>query len=267
MKKVLLIIFGVLLCANIKAQVNFTDAIDFDTKDIDGKEVNLFKILEEGKYVLIDFFFTTCGPCQYMAPRVNAAYEAYGCNTGDLYVVGIDHGNTDAQCRLFDEQFGAHYPTVSGVQGGGTGICMNYGIMAYPTIILIAPNKKIVETSLNPFPTGHGLKALFDKYNIEEKDCTTTGVENLGSEDVSFSATPNPSTGNITMHFPTQKNGKVDMDVIDINGKIVKSYKNLTLSNAGIKTFDFSELNKGLYFVKALINDQEVKTTKFLLSE
>lgn len=40
------------------AQTNLTTAVDFTVTDTEGHTYNLFDILDEGKHVLIDFFFT-----------------------------------------------------------------------------------------------------------------------------------------------------------------------------------------------------------------
>ncbi len=40
------------------AQISLKVAVDFTVTDTDGKEHNLFKYFEEGKYVLIDFWAT-----------------------------------------------------------------------------------------------------------------------------------------------------------------------------------------------------------------
>lgn len=41
------------------SQTYLTEAVDFTGTDIYGEEFNLFEKLDEGQYVVIDFFFTT----------------------------------------------------------------------------------------------------------------------------------------------------------------------------------------------------------------
>jgi len=41
------------------AQCPLTEAVDFTVTDIEGHTWNLFTELDQGKYVLIDFFYTT----------------------------------------------------------------------------------------------------------------------------------------------------------------------------------------------------------------
>ena len=58
---------------------------DFSLNDIDGNEVNLYTILDEGKYVVIDFWATWCVPCCKALPHLNAFHEKYD----DVVVIAI----------------------------------------------------------------------------------------------------------------------------------------------------------------------------------
>lgn len=59
MKKLFTIVALVLLGWNLSAQTGLTTAVDFTANDTHGNSHTLFDYLGEGKYVLIDFFFTT----------------------------------------------------------------------------------------------------------------------------------------------------------------------------------------------------------------
>ena len=58
MRKITLI-FLLFVSINTFAQTSLTEAVDFTVTDVDGNEHNLFSYLDDGKYVLIDFFYTT----------------------------------------------------------------------------------------------------------------------------------------------------------------------------------------------------------------
>ena len=61
MKKILLLsILFFLSVTFTKAQTTLSTAVDFTVTDTHGNPHNLFSILNSGKYVCIDFFFTTC---------------------------------------------------------------------------------------------------------------------------------------------------------------------------------------------------------------
>ncbi|NPD46403.1 MULTISPECIES: hypothetical protein [unclassified Lentimicrobium] len=62
MKKLLRFAFVMLAALTMNtsfAQTPLTEAVDFTATDTEGHTWNLFDLLDEGKYVVIDFFFTT----------------------------------------------------------------------------------------------------------------------------------------------------------------------------------------------------------------
>jgi thiol-disulfide isomerase/thioredoxin len=185
MMKKLLFVFLVLtgISTLTKAQTPLTVAVDFTVTTVEGEELNLFDILDGEQHVIIDFFFTTCGPCQQAAPHINAAYINFGCNSGDVFFIAMDYGDTDAQCIAFDQQFGVEYPTVSGLEGGGNAVCSSYGITAYPTVILIAPNHTIIEQDIFPIPNPQAVIQPILNAGCTPKDCPTGGEPTIVSTD------------------------------------------------------------------------------------
>jgi PKD repeat protein len=187
MKKLLLIVLIFIGISNLKAQCPLTEAVDFTVTDIEGNEINLFSILDNGQYVVIDFFYTTCGPCQITAPKVNEAYLAFGCNNHDVFFMSMDIGDSNAECEEFDETYGVEYPTVSGQEGGGTAICNTYGIGAYPTVILIAPDHSIVEQDIWPIANGAYLISVIEGHGPTQNSCDTPVIEaNFESSETSI---------------------------------------------------------------------------------
>ena len=92
MKKAFTLILALAFGFGLKAQCPYTEAIDFTATDCHCTEVHLFDILDGGQAVLIDFFFTTCGPCQQATPKVVESYYAMGCNMHDVYYMEITCG-------------------------------------------------------------------------------------------------------------------------------------------------------------------------------
>lgn len=154
------------------SQTTLTQAVDFTVTDVHGNEHNLFSYLDDGKYVLIDFFYTTCGPCQQTAPKVSETFLHFGCNNHDLVVLGIDKNNTDAQVIAFDDDFGAIYPAISGNEGGGNMVVSAYGITMFPTVILIQPDHQIVEQDIWPIADGAYLISVITPYGPQSYTCS-----------------------------------------------------------------------------------------------
>ena len=198
MKKIFTFIFAITLSLNIFAQCPLTTAVDFTATDCHGTEVHLFDILDGGQYVLIDFFFTTCGPCQQATPKVVESYYAFGCNMYDVYYVEISDRDSDAACQNWTTNYGVEYPTISGSAGGGT-ICNQYQIGAYPTVILIAPDRSIVINDLWPISNAQTIINSLTPYGIQQHDCTapvpnpevTITVDQVLETEVTATFTPN----------------------------------------------------------------------------
>ncbi len=142
----LLLIFAL----SVKAQVAIDTAPDFTVKDVHGGQHHLYGYLDAGNYVVIDFFTTNCGPCQTYASEVSASYEYFGCNGSNVVYMGINWGSDNTGVILFDSLWGAHYPAVSGLQGGGNNVVESFQVQSYPTVILIAPDRSIVNNYIWP---------------------------------------------------------------------------------------------------------------------
>ena len=173
MRKLLLLALSVTLVQqSIIAQTSLTTAIDFTVTDVHGNTHNLFTYLDDGKHVIVDFFFTTCGPCISSVPTMNTAFSDYGCNSGDLIFIAIDDGDSDAEVMQYENDYGGLLPTASGNDGGGNAVNSAYGISAYPTVILIAPNRTILEQDI--FPVNNITTAL-PNAGLNMAPCDTGG--------------------------------------------------------------------------------------------
>lgn len=198
MKKIFTLVFTIALSFNMLAQCPLTTAVDFTATDCHGTEVHLFDILDGGQYVLIDFFFTTCGPCQQATPKVVESYYAFGCNMHDVYYVEISDRDSDAACQTWTANYGVEYPTIGGPTGGGT-ICNQYQIGAFPTVILIAPDRSILIQDLWPINNAQTVITQLESHGIQQHDCTapvdnpevTITVDEVMETEVTATFTPN----------------------------------------------------------------------------
>ena len=181
MKKFLSLILLIILGFNVKAQTSLTEAVDFTGTDCYGEEVvNLFEILDRGQHVLIDFYFYSCPPCQTAVTRAVEAYEAFGCNNHDVFFMEVTHVDSDEICQWWAEKYGVKYPTI-GREGGGDVIQQLYGTKAYPTFVLIAPDRKILLQDMEY----DSIKLVGTQYIIEQ-------LEQFGIKQNSCEALPIP---------------------------------------------------------------------------
>ena len=78
-------------------------------------------------------------------------------------------------------------------------------------------------------------------------DCTI-GLEDADAVS-SFSVSPNPSNGLFKMNFASTQNETLNLNVRDVNGKVV--YKDILNVNGNFTTdLDFTSFAKGVYFLQ-----------------
>lgn len=98
----------------------------------------------KGKTVFLNFWATWCGPCQSEMPDIQALYQNYGENSGDLVVLGVANPKTDdypmnqdgtqEEVEQFLEDHGYTFPVLMDTTGQ---IFAYYGISAFPTTFMI----------------------------------------------------------------------------------------------------------------------------------
>jgi thiol-disulfide isomerase/thioredoxin len=223
MKKLYTILAGLALSLTINAQTTLTNAVDFTVTDLNGNSHNLFQILNSGKHVCIDFFFTTCGPCQATAPYFEQTFTNYGCNTADIFFMSIDYGNTNAQCVSYVNTYmggPSALPVISGVEGTGDAVVSAYGITAFPTYILIAPNQSIIETDMWPISSAATFDTYFSAHSLPQQSCASSITETVDMNNTRLY--PNPTTDAITV---TSDFNIISYSIYDNSGRMVATQK------------------------------------------
>ena len=211
MKKVITLILALALGFGLKAQTNLTQAVDFTATDVHGNEVHLFDILDGGQYVLIDFFYTTCTYCVQTIPYMVQSYQALGCNMHDVFYMEVDQGDNQQQCLNWVNNYGVEYPTIAGTNGGN-GIVSQYHISAFPTVILIAPNRQIVIQDLYPIPNAQTVINQLGAYGIQQHDCNvvtydpqvTISIDQVLETEVTATFTPNEDCASYAYMMATE---------------------------------------------------------------
>lgn len=248
MKKIFILFFSLVCLASVsKAQCPLTTAVDFTVTTVEGTSFNLFNKLSEGSYVVIDFFYYGCVPCQQTAPKVNGAFEAFGCNTSNVYFIGIDYGDNTAQTIAFGTNFGAHYPAASGTDGGADAVVSTYGISAFPTVIMIAPDHSIIEQDIWPIADAAALTTVVQGHGGVLKACPATSVAQ--NSDNQLTVYPNPANDNVVISLPSDVNySNLQVTVYDMLGNIV-STKNVNDSDVKVE-MNVAGIESGLYIVR-----------------
>lgn len=234
------------------AQTSLVQAVDFTVTDVDGNVHNLFNILNGGQHVCIDFFFDTCPPCIATSPYFKTTYTNFGCNQEDIFFMAIDVGDTDAQVIAYENSVlggPPGYPSVSGINGGGNGVVTAYGIAAYPTYILIRPDKTILEQDMYPIANAATFTGYFANHGLTPKPCTVGLNDELS--DVAISVYPNPAQSAIYINSEKDMSG---YKVINMLGEVIFTSEQSTIigNKAAI---DLSSFDAGVYVIEVNIDD------------
>lgn len=224
---------------------------DFTVTDVNGQVHNLYDYLEQGKYVLIDFFTTGCGSCQQYASQVNQSYLDFGCNEGGVIFIAINFGAYDEQVIDFDTTYGIEFPSVSGIDGGGNQVVDDYGITYYPRIMLISPYYKIVEDNISPPETDRINNALLDE-GLDYMECGTAGITEAPAVEAEiFSFWPNPAKSSINIEVNAWENSQYTIEIMNILGEIIRE-DSFTTNYKGtyVRTLQLDNLTEGTYLVR-----------------
>ncbi|MBD45060.1 MAG: hypothetical protein CMC65_07565 [Flavobacteriaceae bacterium] len=263
MKKItsLLLFFAISFFANSQVNnYNVGDIVDdFTVTDVNGVEHNLYEYAVAGKYIYLDFFFDTCGPCQATTPIFNEFYDKYGCNEGELIMISVNDGTDgDQEVIDFEETYGGsfnHAPAVS-ADGGAGAVDSNFGIAAYPTYILIGPDTTLLENDIWPLTDVSTFEATFPIGLVPEVlECTELGVTDV--QNVEFAIVPSVSNGqNISLIMESQE--AKNIQVYDITGREVYSQN----VNANNMVFSLN-VSSGTYLLR--VNTETSSATKKII--
>lgn len=119
-------------------------AIEFSQNDAAGKPVNLGSF--KGKYVLVDFWASWCGPCRAENPNVVKAYHKYKEKGFTILGVSFDESKEKWLQAVQDDQLA--WTQVSDLKGWGNAVGQLYGIRAIPQNLLLDPQGKIIAKNL-----------------------------------------------------------------------------------------------------------------------
>lgn len=256
MRKILLAVVCAMTTTLSVGQTSLTEAVDFTVTFTDGEEFNLFDKLAEGKWVCIDWFFTTCGPCQSNQPYYTETFQNFGCNEGDIFFLSIETTVGDAQTIVYEETFAGDNapPAASGTEGGGQDAEGPYNIGAYPTFILINPDGDIVEQDMWPLTDGAAtFTSYFEGHGLQQMICSTDINE---TDQTSVNAYPNPAQDNISIEL-SGFSGLVTVDVFNVIGELVHSIR----TNNSIERIDVSDWSEGNYTL-SIYDENSLKTNQ-----
>ncbi len=264
MKKLILIVFLSITVYTAQAQIqgySLDEVVEnFEVVSTAGDTINLYDVTASGQWVILDFFFVDCPPCQGTTPIFNEFYEKFGCNTGDIFTVSISGNPSDNNdyVQFFEDTYGgdfAHGPAV-GIDGGGTDVDNRFSPSYYPTFALISPDNKILNIDIWPISDYNTFVNAVTTAGgeINEKACGLTDVEDFTI--LELQVFPNPATEMINLTLNDQLGTKAIAEIYNSVGQKVSSFN----AQVGQNSVDVSNLPSGMYHLK-IADDTGLKAT------
>ncbi|GHT14540.1 hypothetical protein FACS189415_3750 [Bacteroidia bacterium] len=123
-----------------------SEAPDFTQNDPSGKPVKLSDF--RGKYLLIDFWASWCGPCRNENPNVVRAYQTFKSKNFEILGVSLDNPNAQKAWVNAIKNDNLSWTQVSDLQGWRNKAAILYGVESIPQNFLLDPNGIIIAKNL-----------------------------------------------------------------------------------------------------------------------
>ena len=133
-----------------------TVAENFTQPDSDGKPVTLQSL--RGKYVLVDFWASWCGPCRAESPNLVKAYGQYRASNFEILSITLDQSKDKWLKAVKEDAY--TWPQVGDLKGWENAAARQFGVMGIPFNFLLDPNGVIIARNLRGDALDEKLKEI-----------------------------------------------------------------------------------------------------------
>jgi peroxiredoxin len=133
-------------------------APDFSLPTPDGTDLSLSSL--RGKYVIVDFWASWCGPCLAEVPNMKAIYDRHHASGLEILGVSLD----DKRDNWLDaiDKHGLDWLHVSSLQGWECHVAKMYNVTGIPKMFLLDKDGRVLATDLRGEELATRVAALFE---------------------------------------------------------------------------------------------------------
>ena len=136
---------------------------DFSVKTVDGGTFILSESLKTHDLVVINFWATWCGPCQYEFPFLEEAWERYADRV-DVIALSVEEQDTTQRIKSFARENGLKFP----MGRDETNMYDRTGATGIPTTVIVDRDLKVVAVEVGCKQSVREFTNLFDSLLPEE---------------------------------------------------------------------------------------------------
>lgn len=134
---------------------------DFTVTDNAGNSTTLSEVLKEKKMALLNFFYTTCGPCVTEFPYMQEAYEAYQEKVG---IIALDPMDDAAAVEGFKSSMGLTFPMVACLPAWSATL----SVSNYPTSIVVDRYGMICLIEVGGLTSSRPFNSIFEVFSADD---------------------------------------------------------------------------------------------------
>ncbi|MCG8330271.1 MAG: T9SS type A sorting domain-containing protein [Chitinophagales bacterium] len=248
------------------AQAQLGTAHDFTVTDIDGNEIHLYSILDEGKVVILDVSATWCPPCWTLHQNhyLQDLHEMYGPDGTDQIRVIFYEG--DANTNMNDLN-GTGSNTLGNWLEGVTYPIVNespiqldlsvYAPFGFPTVSVIRPSDREITADIY----NYNLQQMIDAINEIVTLGSTSNVSEAAVAANLVDIAPNPATSSLNVDL-----SKLDQNIeqLIVTNALGQQLMRQPVQMNGNVQVNVSNLDNGFYFLHLMADGETVASKKFI---
>jgi thiol-disulfide isomerase/thioredoxin len=135
--------------ANAKNTAIGADLVDIALADAEGNIIKVSELCNAGKWVLVDFWATWCGPCRGEIPHLVEAYAEFAPKGLEIYGITFDRNGDTEKWQNFVKENNMTWVNVWGTDENGRWSAGEaYNVSSIPSNFLFSPEGKLVAKNL-----------------------------------------------------------------------------------------------------------------------
>lgn len=251
----------------------FGQAPDFSVTDSKGNSHALYpQYLNEGKTVLLKIFYTSCPPCNQIAPHLEPLYQDWGAGEHEVQFIELSIQSFDDNQRVnnYKATHGTTFPA-AGSEGGSLDAVAPYlndefgQFTGTPTFVVISPDGS-VNFDISGFGTSGKIQALDEAIAATgAQKPVETGVQGHLANNASLKITPNPFKESFRINLQLDRRSRMSYEIYNILGAKVREGKLGTLE-AGTSSHDVNPgiIKPGTYILRLKQDDIPLKSVRLI---